>query len=176
MTFLKIVYNKDKKMFVVFSVFIILSFITTIFRREIMPFFTWSMYSYPEIERDTNVFYLLEYNNKVYNYPNIWDHNKRIIYFYTISYYFECIPNNGYDNTQIKLINLLNSNKTSFKKDNFFLLKKDTSDYIKWLKRYIENVTNEKIYSLNIYRMSVNYTNGKQNVLKKELVLSTKTL
>jgi len=134
------------------------------------------MYSYPEIERDTNIFYVLKYTNKVYNYPNIWDCNKRIICFYTISYYFECISNNGYDNTQVKLINLLNSNNINFKKNNFLFAKKNTNEYIKWLKRYIENVTNEKIYSLNIYKISVNNINGKQNVLKKELVLSTKNL
>lgn len=176
MTFLKKVYSQDRKIFIILIVFILLSALTTILRREIPPFFTWYMYSYPQSVTSTNSFYTLEYDSKTYNYPEIWDHHKRLFFVYTNAYYFECLSNNGYDDTQLKLISLLNKiDKNKSLGLNFIYEKKDTNGYGLWLKRYTENLAQQKIDSINLYKVTVNYVDGKQNVLEKKLVLSNKS-
>ena len=176
MTFLKTVYNKDKKMFVILFAFIVFSLITTISGKEIPPFFVWKMFSYPEDLKPENEFYILEYNNKPYNYPYVWDHHRRIMFVYSIPFYFECLKNNGYEETQIKILNFLKLHNKHFhiNQDNIIFRKKNTSEYTKWLKRYTENITGEKADTIAVYKITVDYLNGKQRFLKKELVLSDK--
>ncbi len=174
-TYFHDVFKRSKWCFAVIVSFIVFIFFANLKRFNASPFSIWNVYSYPN-KKDSFSIYSLRYNhNKAYNLPELWNHHKRMMFYYTIEWYHRCAANNFQDPLKQSGYNFIN--KRGVKRG--WLIKKiyNTSDEIRsypvWLKKYMASNIDEKIDSISVYKMLVYYTNnGELKVAKTNKLLS----
>jgi hypothetical protein len=149
-----------------------LTLLANLLKLEIIPFFVFKMYSNILPRTEEVSFYVLEYNNKEFNIPEIWNHHKRMLFYYTIEHHQYIYRNNGYDRFQLKLIPYL-SKIEFFKKNSLYPFKyQNHKNYAKWLKTYLEDLTQEKIRYLKIYKVVAIYEKCILRVKNKEQIIN----
>ena len=104
MMYLKKLKKQNKILYYGLCIFIFFTFLANLFKLEIIPFFVFKMYSNTLPTTEEVSFYVLEYNNKEFNIPEIWNHHKRMLFYYTIEHHQYIYRSNGYDRIQLKLI------------------------------------------------------------------------
>lgn len=176
MTYLKLLKNKNKTLFLLVITFMGLNLITNLLNREFFPFFVYKMYSYPIPKTEHYEFYQLNYNNNsLLNNNNIWDHHKRLLFQHTIQHYDYCINNNGYDDTQLKLMHFLNKLNIVPKEYKGYPYRQyNTKDYPRWLLEYSQQMTTENIDSISVIKFTADYKKNKIEIINKKQLLKYK--
>ncbi|MBT0551688.1 hypothetical protein [Riemerella anatipestifer] len=146
MTFLNIAHQKSKKMYYFFVGFIVLTLISHVFRTSSIPFFIYAMYSAPvPIQNDFSFFVIKKSDGKIFNHPEIWNHHKRIVFYYSSRTWEQllgqdkprnCIPQKVYPSADKNYLN---------------------THYPKWLFRYVQQVEGRKLDHITLYKVTVNY-------------------
>lgn len=168
MVFFKHLKKQNKVLYYVLSIFMFLTLLANLLKLEIVPFFVFRMYSNTLPVTKEVSFYVLEYNNKEFNLPEIWNHHKRMMFYYTIEHQQYIYKNKGYDRFQVKLKPYLD--KIEFLKEHSIYPYKQQKheDYAKWLLTYMEEVCEESVKYLKIYKVTVIYDNNNSLKVKNK--------
>lgn len=158
-SYLQQVKNRNKPLYIVICVFIVLTLFTNFTRNEITPFFTWSMYSVPMAQADTFPIYTLEYNNgQIYKAPHTWKDHNRMMFFYTIDHYKSIVDNGGKEQDEVKMAHTfekVHADTTVLSK--LYTTPSQLDEYPKWLKRYMQANTGIKMDSIKVYRKWIQF-------------------
>src|SRR5690606_30625486 len=146
-----------------------------IIKKELISIFFYKILSFQQPFTNNYQFYLLNYNkNTTLNITDIWDHHRRIMFHYSIQNYDYCINNNGYDETQTKLINFLNGIEILKNHNDYPFRKQETADYPKWLLSYIQQMVKVNIDSIEVIKLTASYDKDKVIILDQQPILSYK--
>jgi hypothetical protein len=156
-TFLYRVWQRDKLLFTLFSVFILGQLFFTYKGVENTPFFHYGMYSAPHVPYDSYTVYRIEIDTTPVLSGNFFDAQREIVY-NTISEY-DGMKQQGFKDSLDKVISHRFSGSTAEKLRSVLLntAKMDTP-YQKWLFSYIADMRMIETPYMSVYKQEVGYT------------------
>ncbi|QEK51643.1 hypothetical protein FYC62_08205 [Pedobacter aquae] len=171
MAFFNQLKKENKVLYYGILIFMFFTLLANSLRLEIVPFFVFKMYSYPLPTTKEVPFYVLEYNNKEFNVPEIWNHHKRMLFYYSIEHQQDIQKNNGYDKFQTRLKSYF-SNIAFLKEHSLYPYQyQKHTDYAQWLSSYLEEVTKEKIKYIKIFKVVVVFDKYKIKVKNRKQII-----
>ena len=173
--FLKKVYNENKFLFYLFSFFCLGQFFFLFKGVETTPFYLYGMYSEKETPQKEYSIFIIEVNDKEFNYDALPAANREMI-ISSLEHYFALDQNNFYD-TILPTVEKRFNGKVSEEKNQIIVsrLTNDSTDkapYQKWLKNYLAETMKADIKSLKIYNAYFSYE-PKLHLQRKELLFET---
>lgn len=171
-TYLSVLKQKNKGLFYIILFYIIVS-LTFALRNEMTFFFRWSMYSKPHEPREVFPVAVLEYNNgKVFNDPFTWHDHKKMMFYYTILHYKETVDNNGRELNQDRAEQIAaHLLLPALPYSKLYTTPSELAAYPAWLMRYMQANMCQKIDSINVYWLLLQYkSSGRVEVVDKQLI------
>jgi hypothetical protein len=157
-TYLGILWQCNKKIFLIACLFIAGAFLPLWINFEITPFYAWRMYAWPMMAHKEYDTYILRYNGKEYNNPHTAQDYNRMMIMYTMPHY-DAIRQTGdtipfYTKTSYLALAAFKWNP----RDNrLHMTTEDLDHYAGWLSRYTAQQTGEPIQSITVDRVSLAY-------------------
>lgn len=145
----------------------------TIVRIESPPFYVWSMYAAPIAQQDTFEVFVCSYDGKIFNEPRIWNHHRRILFNYSIEYYYQSKKHGMQAADGIKIRAAFGNKHPIIQQylDQVYSSSATISEYPQWLKHYMSSLIGEAIHELIVYRYEVCYqADGSIEVIGREIV------
>jgi len=157
--FLRRVKADNPRLFWFFVTFIVLTLGTTALKIEFPPLYVYTMYSWPSKQKDVHTIYSIEYDGRVFNEPELWNHHRRIMFNYSISYYDKCIQA---DSSAVDALPFLSKMNAILGAEhsyiaNVFTTKEDIRRYPQWLKHYMQSLIGQSIKRIKVYRIEAIY-------------------
>ena len=157
-TYLGILWKMNKGLFVLACLFIAGLCVPLIIGFEITPFYDWKMYAFRLHPRNEYNTYVLRYNGREYNKPHTVTDYQRMMIMYTMPHY-DMIRSTGdtlpfYTKTSYLALAAFRFNRRD---TALQVTTADLNRYPKWLKRYTEQQTGERISSIEVDRITLVY-------------------
>lgn len=171
MTFWKYVYGKNKKIFYFFLIFACIELLLNITKKNISPMQIWGVFSSPYPKDSMNTFYKITYNNNQsvkYDYP--WQHNRQLLYTFTLQEYDKLIHNN-FKASHLTEKSIERIVHDSLFVDHHYYKMQQTNQYPEWLHQSLEDYIGEKIYEYKVEKVSYKIWKNKLTKIKDSILI-----
>ncbi|MDP4283010.1 MAG: hypothetical protein Q8891_01190 [Bacteroidota bacterium] len=155
--FLYKVYKFNKKLFIFFTGFAMLSLICNITGNEITPFYVWGMYSEKEVAPVHYEIFRVQINNNLVDYSTGFLPENRLFLLSPLTYYASM--KNAKDPTEVFLKEKL--------KDKFAMIQpyakrvlnsqKEVNEFPSWYRRYLQQTTGKIVQNLKVEVLNTSY-------------------
>jgi len=173
-TYLSVLYEGNRTWFYLIVAFLILTFFTTVTKFQMTPFTRWDVYSAPIEKSSIYDFYSIEYNDgKRYNYPQPWNHHKKMMVYYTLNWYGIIKDNDFMDPERLRTELILDKLGMAHGNwlDKLYVNPEQMQDYPIWFKDYLSRNLNVKVDSVAVYKIQADFNeNGQLLVKNKSLI------
>ncbi|MEO5891441.1 MAG: hypothetical protein ABIQ31_14410 [Ferruginibacter sp.] len=157
--FLVKVFKQNKKLFVLFCVFVFLCFYFNFKGVETTPFFIWAMYAGKMTPKEKHRIITVMYNDdQSFNLPHTFQEPKSMMIYFTINHYRKIEANNMIDPMDNVLTAVL-PHYPFMKPFSEKLLSQpgDNARYLQWLKTYLQSIVAVPVNNVTVYERLVHF-------------------
>ncbi len=153
-------YQKDKTLFTVTSLFIGLSVFANAIRLETSPFFLWNLYALKQSPKQEYTIYEIRYNEgELLNFQRTWSAPQQQFLTAPLYYYADMKANGGIDPLQIYLEHFWVKKHPFFKSivTRLYNTQSDYNAFPAWYKKYLSSIEKRSIQSVYILKKRLNF-------------------
>lgn len=166
-----LLYRKQKKIFWLFFIFILLNTGLTGLGIEAPPFYQYAMYSTPVVVQDTIHIYTVACDGIPFNEPEYWNHHRRIMFNYTVEYFDRSLQNDSIPVDRSRTEDQLSRYSFPYQNllDDIYADISDIRGYPSWLKAYMSRLLDKNIRHLEVFKTTAVYEpNGHLRILNQQ--------